>query len=182
MVTRKCDIKNARRGKFAKEYALWNNMFHRCYNESSLKRRPTYRGCYVCDRWFTFSNFLEDLPKIPGYSLWKNNTISRKFSLDKDRRVPGNKVYSLDTVCFISTSDNTILSNKNMDYKSIGLKECRKVKATNLFTGEVKIFSSRKECAKAIGSTPDTVGKAVNNHFHGKNILKGYKLEDYKDN
>ena len=54
MVTRKCDIKNARRGKFAKEYALWNNMFHRCYNESSLKSRPTYRGCYVCDRWFIF--------------------------------------------------------------------------------------------------------------------------------
>lgn len=43
-------------------YNRWNNMIQRCTNDS----QPSYedygaRGIMVCDRWFDFENFLEDM-------------------------------------------------------------------------------------------------------------------------
>jgi hypothetical protein len=63
----------------------------------------------VCKRWLIFANFLEDLPKIENYELW----VHGGYALDKDIKQQGveNKVYSLDTVCFVTQSDN----NKEMN-------------------------------------------------------------------
>lgn len=92
-------------GKQTREYATWRNMLKRCYDFQSLERNPTYQGCIVVERWHSFSNFLEDMPKIENYPLWLNNP-NQGISLDKDLKCKGDKVYSLETCCFLTRSDN----------------------------------------------------------------------------
>ena len=93
-----------RDGYPTKQYSTWHSMIARCY--SNYERYHTYDNTTVCDRWLVYANFLEDLPLIDGYKLWLNND---GYTLDKDLKQKDveNKVYSLDTVCFVTQSDNT---------------------------------------------------------------------------
>lgn len=57
------------------EYASWQGMKSRCYNENSEKY-PDYgaRGIKVCDRWLnSFQNFLDDMGVKPS----RNHTLDR---------------------------------------------------------------------------------------------------------
>ena len=94
-------------GKPTKEYNLWREMLRRCYSDKYHKRNPTYANVTVCERWLCFANFLEDLPLIENYELWLNS--EERISLDKDLKQSDveNKIYSLDTVKFITVSENT---------------------------------------------------------------------------
>lgn len=53
-------------------YRAWQGMFERCYN-TKCHAYNNYggRGIKVCDRWYYFENFLEDMGEKPGseYSL-----------------------------------------------------------------------------------------------------------------
>jgi hypothetical protein len=91
-------------GKHTKPYMTWHDMIKRCYSEKLQEKFPTYKGCSVCKRWLVFANFLEDLPKIENYELWLNGG----YEIDKDKKQAGveNKIYSLETVCFIPKSEN----------------------------------------------------------------------------
>lgn len=54
------------------EYYAWAAMKQRCYNPKATKYRLyDARGIIVCERWHTFSNFIEDMGPRPGskYSL-----------------------------------------------------------------------------------------------------------------
>ena len=89
-------------GKPTREYALWKAMLSRCYSG----KYPTYVNVTVYDRWLVYANFLEDLPLIENYELWLNS--EEMISLDKDLKQQGveNKVYSLETVKFVTQSEN----------------------------------------------------------------------------
>jgi len=52
--------------KYQKESKLWRGMLERCYSETSLAVRTTYKGCVVSDCWKSFSNFKDwcDTQKI----------------------------------------------------------------------------------------------------------------------
>ncbi len=67
-------------------------MLQRCYSESYLNKRPSYRGCSVCEEWKTFSNFM----------AWMKNKNMENLELEKDILVPGNKLYSPETCVFVS--------------------------------------------------------------------------------
>lgn len=83
-----------------KSYILWSGMVGRCYNEKNLQKRPTYRGCVVCDEWLIFSNF----------KRWFDEHYIEGYQLDKDILVKGNKVYSPDTCCFVPQEVNTLFT------------------------------------------------------------------------
>ena len=95
-------------GKPTRNYNLWKNMLTRCYSGNY----PTYENVTVCDRWLVYANFLEDLPLIENYELWLNS--EEMISLDKDLKQVGvlNKVYSLDTVKFVTQSENSKEANE----------------------------------------------------------------------
>lgn len=92
-----------------KTYGLWYEMLRRVYG----KRDPSYKGCTVCERWKTLSNFASDIKKLPNYDKWKSG---RRFewTLDKDTKVPGNKCYSPDYCQFITNYDNVMERNNRI--------------------------------------------------------------------
>ena len=99
-------------GKNTREYECWHRMMERCYSEKCHEKHPTYKNCTVCQRWHSFSNFLEDITKIKGYELWRDNPNS-KISLNKDTYytelgiITDCKEYNLQTVRFLTIQDNT---------------------------------------------------------------------------
>lgn len=72
-------------------FAKWRDMLRRCYSAEYHKRNPQYKECFVCEEWLTFSEF-------KGW-MKKQDWVSRH--LDKDIKVPGNKIYSPDTCMFV---------------------------------------------------------------------------------
>jgi len=55
-------IKHGRAGTSI--YTTWNNIRRRCRNKES--KYYGARGITVCDRWYKFENFLEDMGEHPG--------------------------------------------------------------------------------------------------------------------
>ena len=98
------DFRTTVNGKVTREYNLWKDMINRCYSGEY----PTYANVIVCERWLCFANFLEDLPHIENYEWWLENP-NQRIALDKDLKQQGieNKVYSLETVMFVSSSENS---------------------------------------------------------------------------
>lgn len=80
-------------------YHTWGQMLKRCYSKEFLDRQPTYRGCSVCEEWWSFSNFKK----------WFDENYIEGYSLDKDILFKGNKIYSPETCCFVPNEINVLL-------------------------------------------------------------------------
>lgn len=80
-------------------YQRWSDMLTRCYSEKYHDREPTYKGCYVCDEWLTFSNF----------KVWMEKQDWKGKQLDKDLLNQNNKEYSPDNCLFVSRHINSLL-------------------------------------------------------------------------
>ena len=83
-------------------YIEWVGMISRCYNEKKLSRVNTYKKCFVCDEWLTFSSFKE----------WMKNQDYKGNHLDKDILLEGNKIYSPNTCAFVKRSTNNLLNDR----------------------------------------------------------------------
>lgn len=147
-------------------YILWQGMITRCYHEKTLIRRPKYRDCFVCDRWLTFSNFLEDVKLIEGYDLWANNTHG--YCLDKDGKFYGNKEYALDKVRFTTIQNNSSESIRRNHKLSIP-----KPIIVTFPDGTEKEFNGCKEASIFIGEKR----RCICDWLHGRwESSKGYKV------
>lgn len=107
---------------------LWSNMVKRCYNP---KDYMGYFGeAFVDERWLCFANFLEDLPELENFDKWLSGKEGGPpYNLDKDLKIPGNKVYSKDACAFVTEYEN----------KSAGAINARLLDKTNGRYGGQKI-------------------------------------------
>lgn len=95
-------------------YDIWYHMIKRCYDpNSALYKNGGALGVTVDPRWFSFANFVQDLPKLPGYTKFINNP-DLIFNLDRhalQQGIPENqKIYSVNTCALIPQEENSHLS------------------------------------------------------------------------
>ncbi|MBL4904323.1 MAG: hypothetical protein JKY62_16995 [Desulfocapsa sp.] len=79
-----------------RSHRAWTGMIARCYNKKVQERQPTYKGCSVCVEWHNYQIFAK----------WYEENYVEGYHLDKDLRIPGNKIYSPDTCKFASSKEN----------------------------------------------------------------------------
>ena len=152
--------------KITKEYRLWTDLLRRCYAESHLKkhRSKCYFGCIVDERWHNFQNFCEDLPKLKNYDKWIEFG-AKKYHLDKDTIVKGNKLYSLENCMFLDVKTNCGQSAKNRN--STAITVC-------LYKIGVKVFEGHlKEVGKILNLSYATV-KA---RYYKKIVVDGFEIK-----
>lgn len=82
-------------------HRVWESMMMRAYSEKYHIKRPTYIDVSVCKEWLLFMAFRE----------WMETQDWKGKQLDKDIIVPGNKIYSPKTCCFVSPAINSLLFN-----------------------------------------------------------------------
>ena len=99
--------KTKQNGKDTKCYYTWKNMLKRCFDENFQIKRPTYKGCKVCDEWLNFQIFAE----------WFYNNYyeieGETMHLDKDVLHKGNKTYSPENCMFVPERINTLFTKSN---------------------------------------------------------------------
>lgn len=102
-------------GKRLKEYVAWVGMLQRIYRDNA------YKDCSICKEWLFFENFYNWLHSQPNFDKWLNN---KKWDIDKDILIKGNKVYSPDTCCLVPSYINTLFikSNKARNSLPIGVR------------------------------------------------------------
>jgi len=86
-------------------YSIWQSMLERCYNPS----HPAYEnyggdGIFVCNRWLNFTNFFNDLKRLPNWHLKKNDWDG--YQLDKDYY--SSNCYSPKTCVWLSKAHNVL--------------------------------------------------------------------------
>jgi len=117
-------------------YVVWCDMLRRCYSEKYHKKKPTYKGCSVCEEWLLFSNF----------KRWFDENHIDGYVLDKDILFKNNKVYSPDTCCFVPKCINSLLTNRKMHR---GLEPIGVSKTYNgVFLAKISINGKQKTIAR----------------------------------
>lgn len=92
--------------EFMKIYTIWKSMMYRCYNENySSYNNYGARGVHVSDSWKDKEVFFDTIDQVEGFDL--QLILSGDLQLDKDIKVKGNKLYSLETCMFVSPSENS---------------------------------------------------------------------------
>ncbi len=99
-------------------YRMWQDMLLRCYDSVRLDRRKTYRGVTVDPTWFNYQTFMKFLDKATTEANMSINDLVNNYSLDKDLKVHGNKIYSEQTTIFISRDLNIFLTNNRITNSS----------------------------------------------------------------
>jgi hypothetical protein len=107
-------------------FLTWKNMLKRAYSKAEHSRRPSYVGTEVCDEWLRFSTFKD----------WMENQDWHGKHLDKDLLVPGNKLYSPETCCFVSRELNSFLTDSAASRGDYPVGVCLH-KATGKFAAQI---------------------------------------------
>ena len=93
-----------------KEYDAWNSMLERSYSNLYKDKYPTYKDVTCCKEWLMYENFYEWLHSQENFDKWLNG---RRWHLDKDILIKGNKIYSPETCCLIPHNVNELFTKNN---------------------------------------------------------------------
>ena len=99
-------------GRNTKEYDTWASMLQRCFKTQLKEKQPTYENVICCDEWLYFEKFYEWLHSQDNFKKWHEN---KRWAIDKDILVKGNKVYSPDTCCLIPQNVNCLFLKREAE-------------------------------------------------------------------
>lgn len=144
-------------------YKVWSSMVGRCYHLKAHIKRPTYKGCTICDEWKYFSNF----------EKWFNEKYIEGWELDKDLFSNGcDKIYSPSSCCFLPLELNCCFRGYNKKDKDLPIgvyKQGLKFKSS-LYTKDCKVHYAFERVEDALDM------------YHKARIEKIHLLaEKYKD-
>lgn len=87
-------------------YGRWRSMILRCYDENNLLYKfYGAKGITVCDRWYNFSNYVDDVVLLEGYD--EKLAKTRNLHLDKDMINREALIYSPETCKWLTNLENT---------------------------------------------------------------------------
>lgn len=152
-------------------YQLWFDMLRRCYDEEQLSRSRgrSYANCVVCEEWKFLSAFAKDITKLAGYEQW---VATEGMVLDKDILCGATKEYNKHNCCFVPSSVNIAVMNKQNPDNIYNAIECSKTKYLLEKDGVSLTFNSEKEACAFLSVKQCSVAGA----WRDKGTCKGYKV------
>lgn len=91
---------------YTKEYRTWIAMMSRCRNEKDCNyKNYGARGIFVCERWYKFENFYEDMGDLPFYEA----------QLD---RIDNEKGYFKENCRWVNSKENCRNRRNNKKHKT----------------------------------------------------------------
>lgn len=168
-----------------KIYDTWRDMLFRT-TEKCWDKNPTYIGTTVDESWRTLSNFVNDIKELSGYNQWANSP-KKSMMLDKDTLIEGNKHYSKETCCFISSLESSRDVNRrhpnNTEKARLAFieKYSIPVKLTNKITHEEKLFTSLAEACRVLDLNSGNAWQALSDKYPNHHSTKGWIIEKICD-
>ena len=168
-------------GVQTREYNLWKRVLQRCYSDAYKKKRPTYEGCEVSDKFKSYEYFYEWCHKQVGFG---NDGNGNPFHLDKDLLIKGNKVYSESTCVFIPSEINSLLTKctASRGEHLIGVHWCKTNKAFVAMVSRSKgkpeylgYFNTELEAYNAYKIAKEAFVKEQANKFKSQIDLRAYE-------
>ena len=116
-------------------YKIWFRMLERCYTENFRQNNVAYKECFASENFKQFTFFYHWCQKQTGFG-------KRRWELDKDILVKGNKMYSEETCCFIPDEINCLIGmKKNRGKYPAGVTWNKGAKA---FRSKVRVYGKDK--------------------------------------
>jgi hypothetical protein len=165
-------------GKQTKEYISWNNMLKRCFDKRVKDEHPTYENVECCEEWLYYPNFYEWLHSQENFEKWYK---SKRWHLDKDILVKGNRIYSPETCCLVPNNVNTLFikPERQRGLQPIGVSKVKngfQSWCNNPFTNSQESlgnsYSSEKAFYKYKSYKEDLIKKIANIEYNSGNITK----------
>lgn len=152
-----------------KAFKNWVRILTRCYNETNIDKRPSYKDCCVSDYFLNYLNFKE-------WYVKQQNWNTEGFVLDKDLLShKENKIYSPETCCFIPYEINSLLTTTKASRGELPIG-VRVRKGENGYCADIGMNS--KNYSLGNFSTPELAFKAYK--VAREEYLKS-KAEKYKE-
>lgn len=166
----------------AKAYKIYGAILGRCYGEKQKIHNPAYDGCWVCDEWLLFSNFLK----------WFKENYKNGYCVDKDILCKGNKCYCPECCCFVPRAINSLITNRrnHRGDSLIGTYKCKSGKYIvhcNKYGKSCTygVFDTELEAFNVYKIEKESYVKAVAQEYYDKsliteivyNALMNYKVE-----
>lgn len=158
-------------GRKSKEYETWRGMLKRCLDDGYLEKEPTYKGCTISKEWTYYKNFYHWVISQENYKKWKDG--DKKWAIDKDILIKGNKTYSAETCLLVPQNVNSLFTTRKLhrgkypigvDY----LKKLDKFRAScmNPFTKKqeyIGVYNTTQEAFIAYKSYKENIIRLVAN-------------------
>ena len=150
-------------------YREWSGMLRRCYSKEYLSKKPSYKGCEVCEEWKNYQNFAK------WFDLNYYEIEGERMCLDKDILVKHNKIYSPDNCIIVPNCINCLFtkSNKSRGKYPIGV---------NSRNGKTfyAVSSNGKKQNIRLGSFNNIEDAFTAYKMYRENIIKNI-ADEYKD-
>lgn len=161
------------KSKCVKEYIAWKSILSRCYNDKYKESQPSYKNVICCNEWLSYENFYEWLHKQFNFKKWLNG---KRWCVDKDILVKGNKIYSPETCCLVPENVNNLFVKKD---KSRGNYPIGVTKNGNKFqAGCANPFTNKTE---SLGKYPTSEKAFFAYKKRKEEIIKQVAQEEYEN-